>query len=814
MAGKTIKLNLDVDSSKGTAAIKKVKSGVKDLGKEAKTTGNSMSSISFSKIAKGGVAIAAVAAAFYGLTKAISAVNRAMKDCINLAGIQEAAESNLAAVLKATGNAAGYNTSELHNMAAAMQSVTTVGDEVIINAMAILATFKKVKGQAFEDTMNVALDMSQVLKKDLNSSIVMIGKAMNDPIRGMAALSLAGVQFTDDQKDMVETLIDSNDFIGAQAIVLKELESQFKGAATAARETFGGAMTATGNAFGDLKEQLGFVITKNTFFITLLTKMEDKFITWGKYIEDNRLALSKLAKDGLMTVISYIKTTVQVIFFLSNAWQSFKMGAMASIFVIVAGLKILYDALRSTMLPIDLICKGLKAIGVIDENPFDKVSANLEGFVDGSKDLLGEYIKDFTDSQQTQAVIMKKFNDTVDALKEIPVTTLTPEEEKKQKKKEDGKEELIKKQKLADAWATYKFDLDQRMLNATGQTQEAELKLLKKRYDDESKKYEGMEDKMKQIKEVFTAEKKVIDDKYTEQKANNLQEIADKKTANQEEEKANHEKVLQYISTEEESAIRAIESERVALLLLATTEAERREINTAADKKVHETKISDLQKWAEASKSTNEILTDIATSAASSFASGFTDAFTEFAEGTKSAEDAFKDFAKSFLKQIASMIVEALMLKLIQDSIAGLGGGGGSISKILSKNADGNVFNHGNKMMEYAKGAAFAAGGIVDQPTLFPMKKGMGLMGEAGPEAIMPLKRGSNGKLGVESSGDKSEKGEKPVIINVNYAISAIDSKSFIDTCRRNPEAISGTFIEEIQRGNTGLRNAINIGGR
>ena len=39
------------------------------------------------------------------------------------------------------------------------------------------------------------------------------------------------------------------------------------------------------------------------------------------------------------------------------------------------------------------------------------------------------------------------------------------------------------------------------------------------------------------------------------------------------------------------------------------------------------------------------------------------------------------------------------------------------------------------------------------KPTLFPMAQGMGLMGEAGPEAIMPLKRGANGKLGVQSSG-------------------------------------------------------------
>ena len=48
----------------------------------------------------------------------------------------------------------------------------------------------------------------------------------------------------------------------------------------------------------------------------------------------------------------------------------------------------------------------------------------------------------------------------------------------------------------------------------------------------------------------------------------------------------------------------------------------------------------------------------------------------------------------------------------------------------------------------------YAYGGIVNKPTLFPMANGAGLMGEAGPEAIMPLKRGKNGKLGVQSSGE------------------------------------------------------------
>lgn len=89
-----------------------------------------------------------------------------------------------------------------------------------------------------------------------------------------------------------------------------------------------------------------------------------------------------------------------------------------------------------------------------------------------------------------------------------------------------------------------------------------------------------------------------------------------------------------------------------------------------------------------------------------------------------------------------------------------LGGGGkGLLSGIISAilpSADGNVFSGGRVV-------PFARGGIVNRPTLFPMARGAGLMGEAGPEAIMPLKRGADGKLGVAGGGSAN------VVVN-NYS--------------------------------------------
>ncbi len=83
-----------------------------------------------------------------------------------------------------------------------------------------------------------------------------------------------------------------------------------------------------------------------------------------------------------------------------------------------------------------------------------------------------------------------------------------------------------------------------------------------------------------------------------------------------------------------------------------------------------------------------------------------------------------------------------------QTLLGGMGGGNPLMSLLFS--ANGNIFDNGQVM-------AFANGGVVDRPTLFPMTSGIGMMGEAGPEAIMPLSRGKDGKLGVNmNSGGNS----------------------------------------------------------
>jgi lambda family phage tail tape measure protein len=121
----------------------------------------------------------------------------------------------------------------------------------------------------------------------------------------------------------------------------------------------------------------------------------------------------------------------------------------------------------------------------------------------------------------------------------------------------------------------------------------------------------------------------------------------------------------------------------------------------------------------------------------------------------------FNDFANSIIKDMIRIATQQLILRPILQGIGGLfGGGGGTLAPTdmfkYVNNAKGNLYAQNGIQ-------AFARGGIVDKPMLFPFAKGIGLMGEAGPEAIMPLRRGRDGNLGVAGGG-----GTTNVVVNVD----------------------------------------------
>lgn len=169
----------------------------------------------------------------------------------------EKVQAQLASAIRSTGGVAGQTASNLNAHAAALQKVTTYGDEAVNRAQALLLTFTQIRGSVFPQATEAVLNLATAMGTDLSSAVLQVGKALNDPILGMTALSRSGIQFSEDQKKMVKEMVRANDVMGAQQLILRELETQFGGSARAARNTLGGALTALRNAWGDLFELNG-----------------------------------------------------------------------------------------------------------------------------------------------------------------------------------------------------------------------------------------------------------------------------------------------------------------------------------------------------------------------------------------------------------------------------------------------------------------------------------------------------------------------------------------------------------------------------
>lgn len=174
---------------------------------------------------------------------------------------QERAIASVSAALESMGDGAGYTLSQLEAMASKLQDKSLYGDEEILSKVtANLLTFGNVQGDVFARAQRVAVDLSARLGQDLQSSAIMLGKALNDPIQGLTALSRVGVSFTEQQKEQIKAMAEAGDVAGAQALMLAELEKQYAGQAEALANTDSGKITQAMNAIGDATEKVGAII--------------------------------------------------------------------------------------------------------------------------------------------------------------------------------------------------------------------------------------------------------------------------------------------------------------------------------------------------------------------------------------------------------------------------------------------------------------------------------------------------------------------------------------------------------------------------
>ena len=193
--------------------------------------------------------------------------------------IQAKAIAQVEAGLLSTKNAVGLTSKELQDMASELQNNSLFGDEDILSGVtAQLLTFTNIAKSEFGRTSQIALDLSTRLGTDLKSSSILLGKALNDPVANLSALSRAGIQFTKDQKDTIASLVAGGKAAEAQSLILDELEKQYGGSAAAAAKAGTGPFKQLSNTLGDISEEFGAIIVEGLLpFVEKLKAMAAGF---------------------------------------------------------------------------------------------------------------------------------------------------------------------------------------------------------------------------------------------------------------------------------------------------------------------------------------------------------------------------------------------------------------------------------------------------------------------------------------------------------------------------------------------------------
>lgn len=262
----------------------------------------------------------------------------------------QAVSAQTAAVLKSTGNAAGVTQGQIEDLALAISKKSGVDDEMIQKGQNLLLTFTNLRNEAgkgndiFNQTTRIMTDMSVALGQDTKSSALQLGKALNDPVKGVTALSRVGVSFTEAQKKQIKAMVEAGDTAGAQKVILAELRKEFGGSADAAGKTLAGQIDRAKQAFDRASEAV------LTALLPALTRLAEIAVKVTGFTEDHTRA-TKI----IVGVIGGLSVAVLAA---NGAWKVYTAATKAAKLAQIA----LNVVMRAN--PIGLVITALVALGV------------------------------------------------------------------------------------------------------------------------------------------------------------------------------------------------------------------------------------------------------------------------------------------------------------------------------------------------------------------------------------------------------------------------------------------------------------------
>ena len=233
-------------------------------------------------------------------------------------------------VIESMGGVANVSVRHVEKLAEAISNKVGVDDEAIQSGANLLLTFGNIRNEVgagnkiFDRAVRLHQDLATVMKMDGKSAAIMLGKALNDPIAGLTSLGRAGVQFTDQQKDQIKTLMESGDILGAQGIILAEVGRQVKGAAAAAATP----MEKLQVRFKNVQEEIGMAL------MPALTDLSEWFL-----------------KDGMPAIERFIK-------WVEVNWPKFSQAVQQAWHVIEPIYLAIYEQLEGIVQLVDDLVHG------------------------------------------------------------------------------------------------------------------------------------------------------------------------------------------------------------------------------------------------------------------------------------------------------------------------------------------------------------------------------------------------------------------------------------------------------------------------
>lgn len=231
-----------------------------------------------------------------GFSKLKNVIAGTFTDGIAAASKQEDSIQRLNSALAQSGQFSVEASRAQQEFASALQQTTKFGDEAILEAQSLLQSLGRLDQEGLQGATTASLDLAAALGIDLKAAVTLVGKAATGEISSFSRYGVIIKKGSDNAETFENTL--------------KALNTQFGGSAAAQIKTFSGITTQTSNSFGDLTEEIGFLITQNPAVISGIGELGKIFNELGAGVKDNEDAMKGLVTDGILLFVDSLPLIV------------------------------------------------------------------------------------------------------------------------------------------------------------------------------------------------------------------------------------------------------------------------------------------------------------------------------------------------------------------------------------------------------------------------------------------------------------------------------------------------------------------------